>query len=138
MQVRRSYGNSRGRSIRRRKTLMTAIDPPATRPAGPVHPSPPSVFLHGLTAAPADFTWDGVRYTGARLASLDMERAKNLPGVVDVVVCENFVGVTAIQRTQAALALAELQIRWETPVIGDTLTLESAQTKNGAPSASSP
>jgi len=73
----------------------------------------PRSFLHGMVAMPPEFTWDGVCYTGPQLQSLDLERAKAIPGIVDVMVHKNFVGVLAIQQAQASLAIAQLRIRWK-------------------------
>ncbi len=119
--------------MRRRNAPMTtpiAVAGSPTSPTG-LNLSPPTTYLHGLVAIPTSFTWDGERYTGPRLASLELDRAKNLPGVVDVVVCESFVGVLAIQRAQAALALAELRLQWDEGIVNAADTLAPKNDSTG-------
>ncbi|CAM5433786.1 c-type cytochrome [Eoetvoesiella caeni] len=75
-------------------------------------PPPASTLLHGVVLRPPALLWDGVRYTGSIQHDLDVTSARQVPGVVDVVVMNNFIGVIASQARQAVHARAQVQVQW--------------------------
>ncbi|AHG65176.1 c-type cytochrome [Advenella mimigardefordensis] len=75
-----------------------------------------SLLLHGVVLRPPHWAQDMQANRIARLQSLDSERAAAVPGVVRCVCRGNFVGVVAVQRTQAQQACALLKADWLTPV----------------------
>ncbi|MDX3893424.1 c-type cytochrome [Pusillimonas sp.] len=90
----------------------------ASSHAGSSSIAPPSAveLLHAVTLRPTDIAWNGSSYTGARLSHLDAEAARGTPGVVDVVVRKDFVGIIASQPGQARQARTRLQPGWAVPV----------------------
>lgn len=73
-------------------------------------------LLHAVVLRPPQLRWDGRAYEGARLTELDVQAAERTPGVVQVVVRQNFIGVIASQLGQAQQARARLQPHWAIPV----------------------
>lgn len=73
---------------------------------------PASMLLHGAVLRPPALLWDGRRYTGAGLDNLDAASARQVPGVADIVVIGNFIGVIASQASQAAHARNQIQAHW--------------------------
>ncbi len=94
---------------------MTAPDRPTSLSAigsRDLSPPPASMLLHGALLRPPSLLWDGRRYTGAGLDKLDAESARQVPGVADIVVIGNFIGVIASQASQAAHARNQIQAHW--------------------------
>ncbi len=81
-----------------------------------IAPPAASNVLHGVVLRPPSPRWDGSAYTGPRLARINTTPALQVPGVVDVVVQNNFIGVVASQAQQALHARAQLQAEWTVPV----------------------
>lgn len=73
---------------------------------------PASTLLHGAMLRPPALLWDGVRYTGPTQKNLNIASARQVPGVVDIVVMNNFIGVIASQARQAVHARAQIQVQW--------------------------
>lgn len=73
---------------------------------------PASALLHGAMLRPPALLWDGVRYTGPTQHNLNIASARQVPGVVDIVVMNNFIGVIASQARQAVHARAQIQVQW--------------------------
>jgi CO/xanthine dehydrogenase Mo-binding subunit len=61
-------------------------------------------MLHGRVVRPPE--------VGATLASVDENSVKHIPGVIKVVVRNNFVGVVAEKQSQAVQAARQLKVRW--------------------------
>jgi CO/xanthine dehydrogenase Mo-binding subunit len=61
-------------------------------------------MLHGRVVRPAE--------VGATVASVDESSVKQIPGVVKVVVRNNFVGVIAEKQWQAVRAARQLKVKW--------------------------
>jgi isoquinoline 1-oxidoreductase beta subunit len=64
-------------------------------------------MLWGVVARPMQI--------GATIASVDAKDAASMPGVVSVIVEDQFVAVAAENKSQAAAALGAMQITWNTP-----------------------
>src|SRR5690606_8589090 len=64
-------------------------------------------------------------YTGARLSHLDTDAARNTPGVVDIVVRQDFIGIIASQPGQAQQARSRLQPGWAMPLPAPEATAAS-------------
>ncbi|MFY9789987.1 MAG: molybdopterin cofactor-binding domain-containing protein [Candidatus Sulfotelmatobacter sp.] len=62
-------------------------------------------MVHGRVVRPPQI--------GATLASLDEKSVQNVPGVIKVVVRNNFVGVVAEKQWQAAQAAKDLKVTWK-------------------------
>lgn len=75
-------------------------------------PPPTSTLLHGAMLRPPSLLWDGTHYTGPTQHNLNIESARQVPGVVDIVVMNNFIGVIASQARQAVHARAQIQVQW--------------------------
>lgn len=86
--------------------------------AGDVSPPPVEHLLHGVTLRPPVLHWNGSAYSGARLDHIDTEAAHSTPGVVQVIVQNDFVGVVASQHSQALLGRSRLHAAWATPIAG--------------------
>ncbi|HWK60753.1 MAG TPA: c-type cytochrome [Eoetvoesiella sp.] len=94
---------------------MTAPDHPTSLSAigsRDLSPPPASMLLHGAVLRPPALLWDGRRYTGAGLDNLDAASARQVPGVADIVVIGNFIGVIASQASQAVHARNQIQAHW--------------------------
>ncbi len=76
-------------------------------------PARPEGVLHGVPLRPPAMRWDGRHYGGSRLLSLDVPGA--LPGVVEVVQRQSFVGVVAVSAVLARQAADTLQPVWQAP-----------------------
>ena len=61
-------------------------------------------MLHGRVVRPLE--------VGATVASVDESSVRQLPGLVKVVVRNNFVGVVAEKQSQAVQAARQLKVRW--------------------------
>ena len=85
-------------------------------------PMPPlpvgAALLHGAVARPPQIDWNTSPPQSARLLHVDADAARALPGVVDVVVRGDFVGVVATTAEAAAQAVERLRLRWRAPTPG--------------------
>ena len=92
-----------GASVPRTEVLLRV-----TGQAGFVHDVQVPGMLHARLMRPPS--------VGAQLVSLDEDSVKDVPGLVKVVQCGNFVGVVAEREEQAILATKRLKVEWhETP-----------------------
>jgi nicotinate dehydrogenase subunit B len=90
-----------------------------------------STLLHSVVLRPPILLWDGRRYTGPVLGSVDVESARQVPGVVEVVVVNNFIGVIASQALQATHARTQIHAQWlngATPAIGTSIDAQTRAT----------
>lgn len=69
-------------------------------------------LLHGTVLRPPDMRWNGHAYCGPVLQHIQVDPARHVPGVVDIVIRHNFVAVIASQPSQAAHARAQIQAQW--------------------------
>lgn len=74
-----------------------------------------SAVLHGAVLRPPNIVWDAQPVQSARLRHVDVDAARALPRVTDVVVRRDFIGVIAATAHAAAHAAAQLQPRWSPP-----------------------
>ena len=90
--------------------------------AGGADLSPPtgSDVWFGLVVRPPALRWNGHRYTGARLLSLDASGAQGLPGLMQVVQDADFVGVVALSPDSASQAAVRVNITWSAAPNVDT------------------
>jgi len=91
---------------------------PSIAGSSDIAPPPAEQLLHGVTLRPPVLLWNGCAYSGARLDHIDTEATQTTPGVVKVVVQNDFVGVIASQHGQALLGRSRLRAAWATPVSG--------------------
>jgi len=75
-----------------------------------------SQVLHGIVLRPPHWEQGIQTNRMVQLQSLDSDSANSVPGVVRCVTRGSFVGVVAVQRTQAQQACALLNAHWLTPV----------------------
>lgn len=101
---------------------MSTPAPGAMQTIGGADLSPPSGgdVLVGLVLRPPALQWNGQRYTGARLLSLDESAVLGLPGLLRVVTDGNFVGVVALGADIASQALVRLGAEWSAASNADT------------------
>ncbi|MCP1274970.1 molybdopterin-dependent oxidoreductase [Gluconobacter albidus] len=76
-------------------------------------------MLHGRVVRPPYEGYDHGPYVGRALLSVDRESVMHLPGVVDVVVVGDFVGVVAEREEQAAAAAEALRVKWAPVALPD-------------------
>ena len=73
-------------------------------------------LLFGAVVRPPHIAWDVMPPRSAQLLHVDQAAARASPGVVDVVVRGNFVGVVATSAQAAEQGAARLRLRWSAPV----------------------
>ncbi|HUH88758.1 MAG TPA: c-type cytochrome [Pusillimonas sp.] len=81
---------------------------------------PAGQLLHGVTLRPPLLCWNGSAYTGARLTQVNIDEARRTPGVVNVMIRQDFVGAIASQPAQALQACNRLQAGWAMPLASGT------------------
>jgi nicotinate dehydrogenase subunit B len=88
--------------------------------------SPPAgaALLFGRVARPPQIVWDRSPVRSAKLIGVDADAVRALPGIVEVVVRGNFVGVVATSDNVAAKGVLALRAKWSLP--------ESATSAGGA------
>ncbi|WP_144640818.1 molybdopterin-dependent oxidoreductase [Bordetella genomosp. 13] len=86
----------------------------AAVPAGTSDLAPPSgaLLLHGVVLRPPRASWNGSRYTGARLHAIDRSALRGMSGLVAVVAENDYVGVVAATPELARQAGARLALDW--------------------------
>lgn len=87
---------------------MSHVPPATALPAA----LPPDL-LHGLAVRPPEASWDGARYRGCPLASVNLAGARAMAGVVETVRHGHFAGVVAMTPLQARQAAAGLNPVWQ-------------------------
>jgi len=103
-----------------------------------IAPPPDSALLHGAVLRPPSLLWNGCRYTGPTLTEIDMEAARQVPGVVDVIVLNNFIGVVASQPRQALHARAQIRSEWRQAPEPSRLQISAKSDTPGTPPAAAP
>lgn len=82
-------------------------------------PAPPlpvgAALLHGAMTRPPHIDWNTTPPRSARLLHVDADVVRALPGIVDVMVRANFVGVIAASAQAAAQGVERLGLRWAAP-----------------------
>ncbi len=72
--------------------------------------------MFGMDASMPDMLYGAVvrpTYVGAKFAGADTTKAESMPGVVKIVVEDDFVGVVARSRMEAELAKNAIEVSWE-------------------------
>lgn len=70
-------------------------------------------MLHARVVRPPYAGRDGGAFIGASLISVERESVAHLPGIVDIVVQGDFIGVVAEREEQAQRAARELKVTWK-------------------------
>ena len=70
-------------------------------------------MLHGRVVRPPYAGLDGGAFIGRSLLSVDRDSVSHIPGLVDVVVIGDFVGVVAEREEEAARAARDLRVAWK-------------------------
>ncbi|MGP9807878.1 c-type cytochrome [Halomonas sp. AOP12-C2-37] len=76
----------------------------------------PAALAHsryGVVVRPPHYHWDGERFESDRLISVDRSSIGSLPGAIEVVVEEDFVGVVAGSLALAIDAAKQLKVEWQ-------------------------
>jgi nicotinate dehydrogenase subunit B len=84
-------------------------------------------LLFGRVVRPPRILWDHRPARSAKLVSVDANAARALPGVVDVVVRGNFIGVVACSDGAARRAAASLRVKWSLPQSGTSSARPAGQ-----------
>lgn len=74
-----------------------------------------TAVLHGAVVRPPHIEWAAQPVQSARLLEADVETLRRLPGVVDVVMRRDFIGLLASTGKAAWQAAAQLRARWSLP-----------------------
>jgi nicotinate dehydrogenase subunit B len=74
-----------------------------------------AALLHGALARPPQIDWHASPPRSARLLHVDADAVRAMPGIIDVVVRADFVGVIAVSAQSAAHGVARLGLRWSAP-----------------------
>ncbi|MBB2188609.1 molybdopterin-dependent oxidoreductase [Gluconacetobacter azotocaptans] len=89
-------------------------------------------MLHGRVVRPPYGGFDHGPFVGRSLRQVHRASVAHLPGLVDVVVIGDFVGVVAEREEQAAEAARLLHVVWDVPDLPDLSDLEGALLANPA------
>jgi len=89
-------------------------------------------MLHGRVVRPPYGGFDHGPYVGRALKHVDRSSVAGLPGLVDVVVIGDFVGVVAHSEAQARAAAEALVVEWAPLALPDLVDPEAAVRKNPA------
>ncbi|MDB5992270.1 MAG: aldehyde dehydrogenase [Herbaspirillum sp.] len=82
-------------------------------------------MLHGRVVRPPYAGIDSGDFIGHSLLAVDRESIAHLPGIVDIVVIGDFIGVIAQREEQAIAAARQLKVRWKPhPPLPDLQQLE--------------
>lgn len=95
-------------------------------------------LLHGAVLRPPNIHWNGHAYCGPALQHIQVDAARHVPGVVDIVIRHNFVAVIASQPNQAAHARAQIQAQWRDPEPQRVAQLTNTGQASAAPQPASP
>ncbi|CAL75967.1 putative Isoquinoline 1-oxidoreductase [Bradyrhizobium sp. ORS 278] len=88
-------------------------------------------MLHGRVIRPPYVGVDAGPFVGTSLIGIDKESVRDVPGLVDVVVIGDFIGVVAEREEQAILAAERLQVSWKpVPTLRDLDDVETALRAN--------
>lgn len=71
-----------------------------------------AALLHGAVARPPQIDWHASPPRSARLLHIDADAVRAMPGMIDVVVRADFVGVIAVSAQSAVQGVARLGLRW--------------------------
>ncbi|WP_315767436.1 MULTISPECIES: molybdopterin cofactor-binding domain-containing protein [unclassified Bradyrhizobium] len=88
-------------------------------------------MLHGRVIRPPYAGVDAGPFVGTSLQAVDRDSVRDVPGLIDVVVIGDFVGVVAEREENAALAAEKLKVSWKpTPALRDLCDVETALRAN--------
>lgn len=113
---------------------MPRVDIPAkvTGRAVYVHDVRVEGMLHARVVRPPYDGYDHGPYVGRSLRAVDRQSVRHVPGLVDVVVLGDFVGVVAEREEQAIEAARLLQVEWAPVALPDLSDPEAAIGNNPA------
>nr|WP_257165898.1 molybdopterin-dependent oxidoreductase [Bradyrhizobium sp. SRS-191] len=84
-------------------------------------------MLHGRVVRPPYAGVDAGPFIGTSLLGVDKESVRDIPGLVDVVVIGDFIGVVAEREEQAIRAAERLKVKWKpVPTLRDLDDVENA------------
>ncbi|NMG65710.1 molybdopterin-dependent oxidoreductase [Azoarcus indigens] len=83
-------------------------------------------MLHGRVVRPPYAGIDCGDFVGRSLVKVDRDSVRGLPGLVDVVVIGDFVGVVAEREEQAIAAMKALKVEWRLPALPALDDVEAA------------
>jgi nicotinate dehydrogenase subunit B len=72
-------------------------------------------LLYGQVVRPPRILWENSPPRSARLVSADVAAVRAMPGIVEVVIRDNFVGVVASSEAIAGHGCRGLRVKWELP-----------------------
>ncbi|MGJ4929286.1 molybdopterin cofactor-binding domain-containing protein [Bradyrhizobium sp. HKCCYLS2038] len=88
-------------------------------------------MLHGRVVRPPYVGVDAGPFIGTSLIGVDKESVRDVPGLVDVVVIGDFIGVVAEREENAILAAERLKVSWKpVPTLRDLDDVENALRAN--------
>ncbi|MGJ4891414.1 molybdopterin cofactor-binding domain-containing protein [Bradyrhizobium sp. HKCCYLRH3099] len=88
-------------------------------------------MLHGRVIRPPYVGVDAGPFIGTSLIGVDKGSVRDVPGLVDIVVIGDFIGVVAEREEQAILAAERLQVTWKpVPTLRDLDDVENALRAN--------
>ena len=88
-------------------------------------------MLHGRVIRPPYVGVDAGPFIGTSLVGVDKDSVRDIPGLIDVVVIGDFIGVVAEREENAALAAERLQVSWKpVPTLRDLDDVENALRTN--------
>ena len=115
-------------------TIPATSTQPSSIATGRKDLAPPgsAQLLHGVVLRPDQLLWDGRQYAGPTPTEVHADGARNVPGVVAVVVRHSFIGVIASQPGQAQHARSQIHVQWTQPLedtdsASDTPVTQSAR-----------
>ncbi|NPV23487.1 molybdopterin cofactor-binding domain-containing protein [Bradyrhizobium aeschynomenes] len=88
-------------------------------------------MLHGRVVRPPYVGVDAGPFVGTSLVGVDKDSVRDIPGLIDVVVIGDFIGVVAEREETAALAAERLKVNWKpVPTLRDLDDVENALRAN--------
>ncbi|CCE00615.1 molybdopterin cofactor-binding domain-containing protein [Bradyrhizobium sp. STM 3809] len=88
-------------------------------------------MLHGRVIRPPYVGVDAGPFIGTSLIGVDSDSVRDVPGLIEVVVIGDFIGVVAEREEQAILAAERLQVNWKpVPTLRDLDDIENALRAN--------
>ncbi|MGJ4995619.1 molybdopterin cofactor-binding domain-containing protein [Bradyrhizobium sp. HKCCYLS3077] len=88
-------------------------------------------MLHGRVVRPPYVGVDAGPFIGTSLIGVDKDSVRDVPGLVDIAVIGDFIGVVAEREEQAILAAERLQVNWKpVPTLRDLDDVENALRAN--------
>lgn len=87
-------------------------------------------MVHGRVIRPPYGGFDHGPFVGNSLIAVDRASIAHIPGIIDVVVINDFVGIVAEREEQADEAACQLRVEWHTPDLPNLDDIEAALQAN--------